>query len=200
MEKSVSIIEQMQAVRKYKFAAFWSLIVAAMVPVAVYFLSHSEQIKTNPKLWYLVYAGLTWSGFTVCSAMYRMTDGGKFYRSIKAIAFPILLEGAMSFVDNYYLTGAILFILITINALDFSYTIVSRYLDQQKAKQTEIDNAVNDALDNYKAELAEARKERSERRKATAKPRKKATKRGKVSTVVAVSEFENDAELMASLS
>lgn len=162
-----SVISQFQAAKKYPLAAIWGAIMGAAIPVGVYWLSHSIQVVNNPKLWYLVYAGLAFSGLTVCSAMYRIANGNTWLRAIKAFAFTVLLEGTMTFAADWRLTSGMLVLLIALNALEFAYTMVSRHDNWLEEKEAEIKQAVTEALDSYKKELQAKRERLSAKRKAS---------------------------------
>lgn len=202
----ISVINQFKAVRQFPLVGVWGAIMGMAIPISVFWLSHSQQVLINPRLWILVYAGLAFSGLTVCAAMYRIASGNTLFRGIKAFAFTVLLEGTMTFATDSRLTSGMLILLIALNALEFAYTMVSRHIDHEAEQNATIAEAVTVALDSYKAELEQKRQTIAAKRAQSKaqKPAKTNKKRKAVKTettaeadLIHQKEFDIESEIQA---
>lgn len=154
-ENIVSVIRQFEVIWTSKLVGLFGAIKGGIIPFAMFCLAHGETIKTDKRLWILVFAGLAFSGKTVYEITYRAASGTELSRKMKAWGFTILLEGTMSFTNEKKLIIPMLVLLILFNALEEAYNMVSRHHEYLKTEENKIAEAVNSALAIQAAKFAE---------------------------------------------
>jgi hypothetical protein len=113
------VVEQgrLSFLKTNRLPALLGFILGAFVPVAAFELVHFE-VAHEPKLWVLVCGALLYSAITVFTWAEKA-----FKNSYKAIGFCVLLEGILSFSENWYLASAALVILAGINGVATGCTL-----------------------------------------------------------------------------
>ena len=97
--------------RKNRVAMVAGFVAGGWIPTVTYLVSHFH-VQTQPQLWLLVAGGLTYSAMTVFSWAKIA-----FRHPLKALGFVVLLEGAMTFVQDPWIGLPSLGLLVLINGL-----------------------------------------------------------------------------------
>ncbi|HNC59607.1 MAG TPA: hypothetical protein PLP33_29535 [Leptospiraceae bacterium] len=167
--ETISVIDQMKAVMTCKGAGLWGAVKFGAIPASAYYVAHVI-LPTNGALIFKIItaACLIFSGFTVYTAHMRTVAGSKAYCVLKSLAFAVILEGIMTFVNgwpSYLMLG----ILVALNAIEGAYQMVMLSADRKAIEQAEIDEAVAVAVAAVHAQYAAEKEARKAKRQAKVK-------------------------------
>jgi hypothetical protein len=120
-ESSPGIVDMVKRAghKKNRVAMVAGVVAGGWIPIVTYLVSHYH-VEAQPQLWLLVSGGLTYSALTVFSWAKIA-----FRHPLKALGFVVLLEGAMTFVDDQWIGLPSLALLVLINGLATGTNLVN---------------------------------------------------------------------------